>query len=59
MLDIRHFEESIARQVLDKLIPFDSPYCQKFQQLVAHVVSFMPNYHIVIEGWSSIDEYRY
>ena len=50
MLDIRRFKESIARQVLDKLIPLDSPYCQKIQQLVVHVVSFMPNYHIVIEG---------
>ena len=58
MPDIRRFEKNVARQVLDKLIPISSPYCQKVQQLVFHVVSFMPNYHIVIEGWSNIDEYH-
>jgi hypothetical protein len=55
MADIRCFEESIARQVLDKLIPLGSPYYQRVQQLVVDIISFMPNYHIVIEGWSNIE----
>ena len=55
MLGIRHFEKNVIRQVLDKLIPIDAPYCQKIQQLVMNIISFMLNYHIVIKGWSNID----
>lgn len=55
MTDIKHFEKSVTRQVSDKFIRFNSPSSQSVQQLVVHIIGFMPNYHIVLEGWSNIE----